>query len=77
MHPAVTDAAPRAAHPVTGSVDLALRWPGDVASAQRHLEELGVPVILGPVGQTGALGSGESVYFRDPDGSLLELICYP
>ncbi|WP_230289420.1 hypothetical protein [Deinococcus sp. 14RED07] len=35
-----------------------------------------VPVELGPVARTGAQGDGLSVYFRDPDGSLLEFISY-
>jgi catechol 2,3-dioxygenase-like lactoylglutathione lyase family enzyme len=35
-----------------------------------------VDVELGPVERTGARGNGTSVYFRDPDGSLLELIVY-
>jgi catechol 2,3-dioxygenase-like lactoylglutathione lyase family enzyme len=30
----------------------------------------------GPVERQGARGRGRSVYFRDPDGSLLELITY-
>lgn len=33
-----------------------------------------VEVELGPVRRQGAGGEGTSVYFRDPDGSLLELI---
>jgi catechol 2,3-dioxygenase-like lactoylglutathione lyase family enzyme len=33
-------------------------------------------IELGPVPRTGARGSGTSVYFRDPDGSLLEFISY-
>jgi catechol 2,3-dioxygenase-like lactoylglutathione lyase family enzyme len=35
-----------------------------------------VEVELGPVARDGARGRGTSVYFRDPDGSLLELISY-
>jgi catechol 2,3-dioxygenase-like lactoylglutathione lyase family enzyme len=34
-------------------------------------------VELGPVLRAGAQGVGKSVYFRDPDGSLLEFISYP
>jgi catechol 2,3-dioxygenase-like lactoylglutathione lyase family enzyme len=33
-------------------------------------------VIEGPVERQGANGTGSSVYFRDPDGSLLEFISY-
>jgi catechol 2,3-dioxygenase-like lactoylglutathione lyase family enzyme len=41
-----------------------------------HLADCGVSVELGPVPRDGARGLGASVYFRDPDGSLLELISY-
>ena len=33
-------------------------------------------VELGPVRRAGARGDGTSVYFRAPDGGLLELIAY-
>lgn len=36
----------------------------------------GVEPELGPVPRNGAGGAGTSVYFRDPDGTLLELISY-
>jgi catechol 2,3-dioxygenase-like lactoylglutathione lyase family enzyme len=68
---------PRAADPVRpGNSDLCFVWDGDAASAVAHLERRGVEVELGPVPRTGAGGPGTSVYFRDPDGSLLELIAY-
>jgi catechol 2,3-dioxygenase-like lactoylglutathione lyase family enzyme len=41
-----------------------------------HLSRQGVAVETGPVQRLGALGRGVSVYFRDPDGSLLEFISY-
>jgi catechol-2,3-dioxygenase len=36
-----------------------------------------VPVEQRPVPRTGALGAILSVYFRDPDGNLIELGYYP
>jgi catechol 2,3-dioxygenase-like lactoylglutathione lyase family enzyme len=59
-----------------GNSDLCLRWDGPIEGAVAHLERHGVPVELGPVERQGALGLGTSVYFRDPDGSLLEFIAY-
>jgi catechol 2,3-dioxygenase-like lactoylglutathione lyase family enzyme len=52
------------------------RWEGPIDTAVEHLERHGVEVELGPVARAGARGEGTSVYFRDPDGSLLELISY-
>jgi catechol 2,3-dioxygenase-like lactoylglutathione lyase family enzyme len=71
-------AEPVAAEPVMpGNSDLCFRWSGTVEEAIAHLEACGVPVELGPVERHGAAGEGTSVYFRDPDGSLLEFITYP
>jgi catechol 2,3-dioxygenase-like lactoylglutathione lyase family enzyme len=35
-----------------------------------------VAIHRGPIERFGAKGAGTSVYFRDPDGSLLEFISY-
>jgi catechol 2,3-dioxygenase-like lactoylglutathione lyase family enzyme len=59
-----------------GSADLCLLWPGPIAAAAEHLRAHGVEVELGPVERAGARGPGMSVYFRDPDGALLEFISY-
>ena len=68
---------PRAADPVRpGNSDLCFVWDGPIEDALAHLERRGVAVELGPVERTGARGPGTSVYVRDPDGSLLELIAY-
>jgi len=68
---------PRAADPVRpGGSDLCFRWPGTAEDAAAHLAAHGVEVEEGPVERQGARGRGRSVYFRDPDGSLLEFISY-
>ena len=59
-----------------GGSDLCFVWPGPITAAQEHLAGHGVPVELGPVERRGARGVGMSLYFRDPDGSLLEFISY-
>ncbi|HVS85635.1 MAG TPA: VOC family protein [Gaiellaceae bacterium] len=67
----------RAAEPVRpGNSDICLRWDGTVEEAAAHLAAHGVEVEQGPVERIGARGAGTSLYFRDPDGSLLELITY-
>jgi catechol 2,3-dioxygenase-like lactoylglutathione lyase family enzyme len=68
---------PRAHIPVApGNSDLCFVWDGPAAEAVEHLSAHGVELELGPVTRTGAGGTGTSVYFRDPDGALLELISY-
>ena len=59
-----------------GNSDLCLVWGGTPEEAVAHLERHGVDVEEGPVARAGARGDGTSVYFRDPDGSLLEFIAY-
>jgi catechol 2,3-dioxygenase-like lactoylglutathione lyase family enzyme len=59
-----------------GNSDLCFVWPGPLEEAIAHLGRHGVEIETGPVERVGARGSGTSVYFRDPDGSLLEFITY-
>jgi catechol 2,3-dioxygenase-like lactoylglutathione lyase family enzyme len=59
-----------------GNSDLCFRWDGPIDSAIAHLAACKVTIELGPVPRHGARGHGTSVYFRDPDGSLLEFISY-
>jgi catechol 2,3-dioxygenase-like lactoylglutathione lyase family enzyme len=61
---------------VPGNSDLCFRWEGTAEEATAHLRRHGVAVELGPVERQGTAGPGRSVYFRDPDGSLLEFISY-
>jgi catechol 2,3-dioxygenase-like lactoylglutathione lyase family enzyme len=69
-------------HPVArlpvmpGNSDICFVWPSRLDEARAHLEAHGVAIELGPVERYGARGRGMSLYFRDPDGSLLEFICY-
>ena len=59
-----------------GNSDLCFVWEGTVEEAMGHLAAHGVEIETGPVERYGAGGPGTSVYFRDPDGSLLEFIVY-
>ena len=49
---------------------------GPIADAIAHLRALRRAIHAGPMQRFGAGGDGTSVYFRDPDGSLLEFISY-
>jgi catechol 2,3-dioxygenase-like lactoylglutathione lyase family enzyme len=68
---------PRALSPRPGSVDLCVSVSESSAHILASLKLRGIPIEHGPIEQQGARGPGESVYFRDPDGNLLEIICYP
>jgi catechol 2,3-dioxygenase-like lactoylglutathione lyase family enzyme len=77
VHGPGIDASPVARDPVRpGNSDLCFVWDGPIAGAVEHLRARGVEIELGPAGRAGARGDGQSVYFRDPDGTLLELISY-
>ena len=77
VHGPGVEATPVANRPIpTGGSDLCFEWPGPIGDAAEHLRRHGVEIELGPTGRSGAKGAGTSVYFRDPDGSLLEFISY-
>jgi catechol 2,3-dioxygenase-like lactoylglutathione lyase family enzyme len=59
-----------------GNSDLCFEWQGPIEGAIAHLKAHGIPVELGPLQRFGAKGPGTSVYFRDPDGSLMEFMSY-
>src|SRR4051795_668090 len=74
VHGPGVEADPLARLPVqAGNSDLCFAWDGPIDAAVEHLREHGVEVEQGPVTRAGAGGRGTSVYFRDPDGTLLEL----
>ena len=77
LHGPGLKAEPLARVPVPpGGSDLCFTWKGPIEDAIRHLRANGISIELGPVKRFGAGGEGTSVYFRDPDGSLLEFISY-
>jgi catechol 2,3-dioxygenase-like lactoylglutathione lyase family enzyme len=60
-----------------GNSDLCFVWDGPIEDAVEHLRRCGVDVEAGPLElDRGAGGPGRHVYFRDPDGSLLEFVSY-
>jgi catechol 2,3-dioxygenase-like lactoylglutathione lyase family enzyme len=59
-----------------GNSDLCFEWQGPIADAVVHLKLHGVAIERGPLERFGAKGRGTSVYFRDPDGSLMEFMSY-
>ena len=64
-----------ARQPMVGGADICLRWSGDIESAADLLRTHGIPIIDGPSRRRTADGlRALSIYFRDPDGNLLELM---
>ena len=76
LHPAGREYEPKALRPTPGSGDFCLIAEGPLDHAIAHLARCGVVIEQGPVPRTGALGPMRSVYFRDPDGNLIEVSSY-
>jgi catechol 2,3-dioxygenase-like lactoylglutathione lyase family enzyme len=76
LHEAGREFEPKALLPTPGSGDLCFVVDGPLDEWLARLAGLGVPVVEGPVARTGALGPMTSVYFRDPDGNLVEVASY-
>ncbi|MGQ9857790.1 MAG: VOC family protein [Thermodesulfobacteriota bacterium] len=76
LHTRDTPARPKAKNPTPGSADLCFVSATPIRSVIEHLDRLGVPIEVGPVPREGALGNMTSVYFRDPDGNLIEVASY-
>ena len=75
VHPAAAPATPHAAAPTPGSGDLCFRWSASIDDAVATLRAAGVAVEVGPVPRPAANGDrGQSVYFRDLDDNLIELL---
>ena len=68
---------PTARHPTRGSGDFCLVSAVPLDEVVSILARHGVSVELGPVERQGAAGPMESIYFRDPDGNLVEVSRYP
>jgi catechol 2,3-dioxygenase-like lactoylglutathione lyase family enzyme len=68
---------PKAAQPTRGSADFCLVSAVPLEQVLSTLADQGVSVELGPIERQGACGTMESVYFRDPDGNLVEVSRYP
>lgn len=73
LHQAGREFEPKAKRPTPGSGDLCFIVETPLEQVIAHLEREGVAIIEGPGEQTGATGLLRSVYFRDPDGNLIEL----
>ena len=73
LHELGKELSPRASRATPGSADLCFLLEGPIGPVIDELAALGVPIEEGPVERVGAQGRMTSVYFRDPDGNLLEV----
>jgi catechol 2,3-dioxygenase-like lactoylglutathione lyase family enzyme len=76
LHQAGREFEPKALKPAPGAMDFCLITETPLAEVMEQLESHGVAIIAGPVDKTGAMGPIRSVYFRDPDGNLVEVSNY-
>lgn len=76
LHQSGREFEPKALKPVPGSMDLCFITETPLAEVVAELKSNGVAIADGPVAKTGALGPMMSVYFRDPDGNLIEVSNY-
>ena len=67
---------PKASLPTPGSADLCFIASTPLDEVAAHLRNCGVAILEGPVPRTGATGAILSLYFRDPDGNLIEVSNY-
>lgn len=71
-----TDTPTKAAQPTFGSGDFCLIASVPLDQVLTHLQAEEILIEAGPVDRRGALGALSSIYFRDPDGNLVEVAEY-
>jgi catechol 2,3-dioxygenase-like lactoylglutathione lyase family enzyme len=71
-----TDTANKAQVPTFGSGDFCLIAAVPLEQVLAHLRAENIAIAAGPVTRRGAVGPMRSVYFRDPDGNLVEVSEY-
>lgn len=76
LHQAGAEFEPKAQRPTPGSADFCLITEQSLDDVVARLTAAGIAIEEGPVKRTGATGPITSVYFRDPDGNLVEVACY-
>jgi catechol 2,3-dioxygenase-like lactoylglutathione lyase family enzyme len=76
LHQSGREFDPKALKPTPGSLDVCFITETPMDDVIAQLKAAGVVIAEGPVPKTGALGPMSSVYFRDPDGNLIEVSNY-
>ncbi len=73
LHEVGHEFEPKAMYPRVGSADICLITQMPLIEFMEHLKRCNVEILEGPVKRTGARSELVSVYFRDPDGNLIEV----
>ena len=73
LHVGKAQFLPAAKHPAFGSADICLLTEGNIEEIKAEVESKGIEIEVGIVQRQGAQGAIRSIYFRDPDGNLIEV----
>lgn len=73
LHAVDATLIPHAINPTPGSADLCFVTSTPMHDVIAQLLGAKVELLAGPIPRTGATGQLLSVYFRDPDGNLIEV----
>ena len=73
LHQAGREFEPKALRPTPGAIDLCLTTDVPLDQVAAHLRSESVVIEHGPVDKIGARRALRSLYFRDPDGNLIEV----
>lgn len=73
LHVGKAQFLPAAKHPTFGSADICLLAEGNIEEIKNEVTLKGIEIEVGVVQRQGAQGAIRSIYFRDPDGNLLEV----
>ncbi|MGN7821458.1 VOC family protein [Chitinophaga sp. 22536] len=76
LHQKGNEFEPKATHPTPGSADLCFITETPIREVKEELINKNIPLLESEVKRTGANGPIISVYFRDPDGNLIEVSNY-
>lgn len=76
LHQKGREFEPKAKAPTPGSADFCLIAACPLDQVIARLHSAGIGIEEGPVARTGATGPIMSIYFRDPDGNLVEVSRY-
>ncbi|NML42005.1 VOC family protein [Chitinophaga sp. G-6-1-13] len=76
LHQKGKEFEPKATYPTPGSADLCFITETPIREVKEELFNKNIPLLESEVKRTGANGPIISIYFRDPDGNLIEVSNY-